>query len=213
MSGLIETVRVYQGAAPLWPLHVERLQRSAAELGITLPRLSPPAGGDDRIVRYEVSAEGVQLSERDLPSTESVNLATSPAEHRGYPHKSTERGWLEAARMSVQPLGADDALLLRGGVLVEGTIWAIGWWDDEILCFPPRSLGGLPSVGRARMAETVRGKIREAEIRRDELAWRALVAVNAARGLVAVDSLDGEPVPGNFRTTAIASRFWNRRPG
>jgi para-aminobenzoate synthetase/4-amino-4-deoxychorismate lyase len=213
VSALIETVRVHKGAAPLWPLHLERLQRSAAELGITLPHLSPPAGGDDRIVRYEVTSEGVQLSERELPHTESLSLATSPAEHRGYPHKTTERGWLEAARLSVHPLGADDALLLRAGVLVEGTIWAIGWWDDETLCFPPLALGGLPSVGRARLAETVRGKIREVEIRRDELAWRALVAVNAVRGLVPVHSLDGEPVPGNFRTTAIAGRFWNRRPG
>ncbi len=211
MSRLIETVRVFEGTAPLWPLHLERLSRSASELGITLPRLDPPAGGDDRIVRYEVSGEGVELSERDVPPVEPVGLATSPADHRGYPHKVTERSWLEAARMSVQPLGADEALLLRGGIVVEGTIWALGWWDKEVLCFPPLALGGLPSVGRCRIAETIRGTIREVEIRREELAWRALVAVNAARGLVPVHSLDGEPVPGNFRTQAIAERFWRRR--
>lgn len=213
MTRLIETVRVVEGRAPLWPLHLERLRRSAMALGVPLPDLSPPEGGEDRVVRYELSEGSLQLSERDVPPVEPIGLATSPAEHRGYPHKVAERGWLEAARMSVQPLGADDALLLRAGLLVEASIWAIGWWDEETLCFPPLRLGGLPSVGRARMAETVRGTVREVEIRREELAWRALVAVNAARGLVPVHSLDGEPVPGNFRTEAIAARFWKRRPG
>lgn len=213
MSRLIETVRVFEGTAPLWPLHLERLTRSAAALGVELPAISPPSGGDDRIVRFEVSSAGVETSERDVPPIEPIALATSPADHRGYPHKVSERGWLEAARMSVRPLGADEALLLRDGVVIEGTIWALGWWDEETLCFPPLTLGGLPSVGRARMAETVRGNLREVEIRREELAWRALVAVNAARGLVPVHSLDGEPVPANFRTIAIASRFWRRRPG
>jgi branched-subunit amino acid aminotransferase/4-amino-4-deoxychorismate lyase len=214
VSGLIETVRVIDGVAPLWPLHMRRVQQAASELGIMIPPLPEPVGGDDRVIRFEVSNGSMRVSERDVPPTAPIALATSPALHRGYPHKITDRGWLEAARLSVQPLGADDALLLNGeGEMVEAAIWTIAWWDAETLCFPPLTLGGLPGVARARLAETVRGGIREVSIRREELAWRSLVACNAARGMVPVHSLDGEPVPGNLRTTAVAARFWKRRPG
>jgi hypothetical protein len=71
----------------------------------------------------------------------------------------------------------------------------------------------LPSVARARLAETVRGGLRATPLARDALAWRSLVACNAARGLVPVHSLDGEPVPGNLRTEAVMKRFWLRAPG
>ncbi len=43
---LLETVRVRNGVAPLWPLHLERLHRSAAALGIAVGELERPAGGD-----------------------------------------------------------------------------------------------------------------------------------------------------------------------
>jgi len=214
VTTLIETVRIHEGRAPLWALHRERLRRSAEALGVPVPELAEPSGGDDRIIRLAVHAGGVGLMERDLPSIGPIALATSPAPHRGYPHKVEERSWLEAARLSVQSLGADDALLLDAqGMVVEATQWAIGWWEGEQLHFPPLFLRGLPSVARARLAETVRGGIRATPLGRDALAWRSLVACNAARGLVPVDSLDGEPVPGNLRTEAVMGRFWSRPPG
>lgn len=211
MTTLLETVRIIDGRAPLWPLHLARLHRSAAELGVPVPELSAPTGGDDRIVRLAVSAAGVEVSERELPEIAPIALATSPATHRGYAHKVAERGWLEAARLSVQPLRADDALLLdANGLVVEATQWAIGWWEGEALHFPPLFLRGLPSVARARLSETVRGGIHATPLGRDALAWRSLVACNAARGLVPVDAVDGEPVPGNLRTEAVMGRFWKR---
>jgi branched-subunit amino acid aminotransferase/4-amino-4-deoxychorismate lyase len=214
VTTLLETVRVVEGVVPLWSLHVARLTRSAEALGIALPPLEAASGGDDRVVRYAVGAHGVQIVERDLPAVTPIALATSPAPHRGYPHKVDERGWLEAARLSVQSLGADDALLLdANGMVVEASQWAIGWWQGEELHFPPLFLRGLPSVGRARLGEAVRGGIRATPLARDALAWRSLVACNAARGLVPVLSLDGEPVPGNLRTEAVMKRFWLRAAG
>ncbi len=212
VSVLIETVRVREGRAPLWPLHSARVNRSAGMLGVELPDLAPPVGGVDRVVRYAIEAGRVTLSERDVGSVAPVHLVTSPAAHRGYPHKVADRGWLTAARHGVQQLGGDDALLLDGeGRLIEATLWAVGWWDGDRLCFPPLDLGGLPSVARNRLAEIARGGVREVALHRDQLAWRALVVCNAARGIVPVATLDGEPVPGNHRTGALADRFWARQ--
>ncbi|MEZ4377191.1 MAG: aminotransferase class IV [Gemmatimonadales bacterium] len=211
MTTLVETVRVHEGKAPLWPLHRARLEASAAALGLALPVVQPPQGGDDRVIRYAITAGAVTITERDVGSTEPIRLITSPAPHRGYPHKIDDRGWLAAARHGVLPVGGDDALLLdAAGRVVESTIWAIGWWDGERLCFPPLTLGGLPSVGRLRLDEVARGGIHDVTMYREGLGWRALVACNAARGIVPVGTLDGEDVPGNQRTAALAARFWRR---
>ena len=49
---LIETIRVRNGAAPLWYLHLRRLAVSCKALGIPLPgELPPPEGGADRVYR------------------------------------------------------------------------------------------------------------------------------------------------------------------
>jgi branched-subunit amino acid aminotransferase/4-amino-4-deoxychorismate lyase len=211
VTTLIETVRVFEGWAPLWPLHMARLRASARTLGVPLLDLQPPVGGDDRVIRYAVNDAGVSTTERDVGSLEPVHLVTSPAPHRGYLHKTDDRGWLSAARHGVLPVGADDALLLDpAGRVIESTTWAIGWWDGERLCFPPLTLGGLPSVARFRLDEVARGGIHDVPLFREALGWRAMVACNAARGIVPVATLDGEDVPGNQRTAAVATRFWAR---
>jgi hypothetical protein len=62
---LIETMRIRNGLAPLWYLHIRRLATSCKALGIPLPgELPPPEGGLDRTVRWEVGMRGVQESER-----------------------------------------------------------------------------------------------------------------------------------------------------
>lgn len=211
MPRLIETVRVIGGTAPLWPLHLARVARSAEALGLVLPPLVAPMGGEDRAVRYEVSAAGVEITERPVGPVGPIALVSWPDPHRGYPHKLADRAWLEAARLGVGPQAADDALFFDAeGRVVEASIWTIGWWEEETLVFPPLALGGLPGVARARLAETVRGGLGEGVLTRDQLSWRSLVACNAVRGLVPVAVLDREAVPGNLRTGEVAKRFWNR---
>lgn len=205
-----ETVAVRAGAAPLWPLHRHRAAASAAVLGLRPPPLEEPSWPEgDAAVRCELHDGAWLLAPREATPTTSLVLATSPAPHRGYRHKVTDRAWLEAARLSVAPLRADDALLLtEGGEVVEASRWAIGWWEGEGLVFPDLALGGLPSVARAHLGALVRGRLRAATVARDALRGRSLVACNAARGLVPVAVLDGEAVPGNLRTAALAARFW-----
>jgi branched-subunit amino acid aminotransferase/4-amino-4-deoxychorismate lyase len=208
---LLETVRVIAGRAPLWPLHIDRLSSSCAELEMALPDLVEPRGGEDRVLRLEVRAGGVHVTERGVGSLAPIVLATSPAVHRGYRHKTADRAWLDAARASALAAGADDAMLLtEDGEVVEASRWALGWWEEEVLCFPPLALGGLPSVARARLGEVTRGGVISAPLSRSGMRTKSLLACNAARGVVPVHLVDGVPISQNHRTLALQSRFWIR---
>lgn len=208
---LIETVRVRGGRAPLWPLHLDRLATSCAALEIATPELIEPRGGEDRVVRFEIRTGGILVSERPVGPVAPLHLHASLAPHRGYRHKTADRAWLQAARSGALISGADDALLFtEDGTLVEATRWAVGWWEGEWLCFPPLTLGGLPSVARARLAETARGGLRIAELSRLLVRTRPLLACNAARGVVPVFVVDQAPLRQNHRTMALQDRFWNR---
>ena len=55
IPALIETIRIRNGVAPLWYLHLRRLATSCRALGVPLPlELRRPSGGPDRVVRLEV---------------------------------------------------------------------------------------------------------------------------------------------------------------
>ena len=208
---LIETVRIMDGVAPLWPLHRWRLMNSALILGLPMSEIEEPRGGADRIIRMEITADGLHQAERDVTIPEPISLASSPVPHRGYPHKIGSRAWLEAARATGRMTGADDALLFdAAGRLIEATRWAIGWWEGESLCFPPLALGGLKSVARARLTEMVRSGLRDEVLQRDALGKRSFIACNAARGVLSVGTLDGTLSAENPRTAALARRFWDR---
>ena len=210
-DALIETVRIIDGRAPLWPLHRWRLLNSALILGLPMPDIETPAGGVDRILRMEIGSDGVHVTERDVTAPEPISLSSSPIPHRGYAHKISNRAWLEAARVTSRVTGADDALLFDAdGRLIEATRWSIGWWDGETLCFPPLALGGLASVARARLKEMVRNGLGEAVLNRDDLAKRSFIACNAARGVIPVGMLDAVPIRDNSRTEVLAKRFWDR---
>ena len=59
MPSLIETVRIRNGVAPLWYLHLRRLATSCKALGVPLPgELITPGGGADRVHRLEVGPQG-----------------------------------------------------------------------------------------------------------------------------------------------------------
>jgi branched-subunit amino acid aminotransferase/4-amino-4-deoxychorismate lyase len=206
--GLIETVRVRSGVAPLWGLHLRRLLRSCRELGVPFPlEFTVPAGGADRVQRLEVSAHGVQVSEREVGSVEPVRLITSRVVHEPYPHKTTERAQFDRALADAATAGADDALLLaEGGWVGETAIWGIYWWEGKRLCAPPLGLGILTSVARARIGELV--PIEEGRVERRALERRSLFVANAARGIVEVAALDGVPRPGSAATRALQARFW-----
>ena len=153
---LIETVRVINGSTPLWNLHLARIERGCTALGYAFPTLVPPHGGPDRVCRYEITPEGVKVSERDVGPLRPVRLITAKTWHKPYPHKLTDRICFDHAGREASELRADDAILLTPeGWVAEGTIWSVFWWEMGILCAPSLELGILPGVGRARIKEIV----------------------------------------------------------
>jgi branched-subunit amino acid aminotransferase/4-amino-4-deoxychorismate lyase len=208
-SVLIETVRVRGGAAPLWGLHLRRVFRSCAELGVPAPReLEVPAGGADRVHRLAVGPGGVEVTHRPVGSTSAVDLVTSSVAHRPYPHKTTARDVFDLALVEARGASADDAVLLtEGGMVAECAIWTLFWWDQGgDLCTPALDLGILPGVARDRISEFV--PLAERRVRRDGLDGRPLVLANAARGIVEVRSLDRMSVPDAPETDWLRKRFW-----
>src|SRR3954452_14066556 len=124
---MIETMRIRNGVAPLWYLHIRRLVTSCKALGIPLPgELPPPTGGLDRAVRCEIGMRGVQESERLVEPVERVRLIISRIAHHPYPHKTTDRTQFERALDKARGAEADDALLLTpGGFVAETAIYSV----------------------------------------------------------------------------------------
>jgi branched-subunit amino acid aminotransferase/4-amino-4-deoxychorismate lyase len=209
MTALIETVRVKHGRAPLWPYHLERLERSCAALAIPFPaEFAPPVGGDDRVVRFEVSQSEVEVSERPVGSRRPVRLVTARTPHVPYPDKTTDRAAFDEALGEAQAAGADDALLLTPeGYVAEACIGSLFWWEGERIACPASSLGVLPGVARARLAERV-GPLLERHVERGYLDGRPLFVGNAVRGVVPVAQLDGVPVPESPDLARVAAVFW-----
>ena len=103
---------------------------------------------------------------------------------------------------------ADDALLLtHDGLVAEGTVWTLFWWDGNRLRTPALELGILPGIGRARVLELV-PQVEQGRHPRAGLAAKSLFLTNAVRGVVPIASLDGEAVPPQARTLDLAERFW-----
>jgi branched-subunit amino acid aminotransferase/4-amino-4-deoxychorismate lyase len=206
---LIETMRIRNGVAPLWYLHIRRLATSCKALGIPLPgELPPPEGGLDRTVRWEVGMRGVQESERLVEPVEAVKLIISRIAHHPYPHKTTERAQFDRARDKARGAEADDALLLTpGGYLAETAIWSVFWWEGGKLCAPAMELGILPGVGRARIMELA-GPIEERRATWSEVRGLPMFLANAVRGVAKVSAVQDDRVPSAKQTDELAAHFW-----
>jgi branched-subunit amino acid aminotransferase/4-amino-4-deoxychorismate lyase len=209
LPALIETIRLRQGAAPLWYLHLRRLAVSCKALGIPLPGdLPPPEGGSDRVYRLEVGMRGAQASERLVGPAVPAKLAIARVTHHSYPYKTTDRAQFDRALDGARSSGADDALLLTpGGYVAEAAIYSVLWWEDGKLCGPALDLGILPGVGRARVIELV-GHVEERHSTLREVQSSPIFLGNSVRGIVKVATLDGVAVPDSSETDALAARFW-----
>lgn len=195
---LIETM-LFEPASGLAELdaHIDRLQRSAAELGLSFDRhearnqihalcfdLEAPA-----CVRLLASRGGaLALEARPLPEpwpdparVIALPLPVDPGDWR-LRHKTSDRGFYEDARRVAVEMGAEESLFVRDdGLVTEGTISNVFLERDGMLLTPPTTLGLLPGVLRARLLADNRA--REAELRLGDLEGGFLLG-NALRGLM-----------------------------
>jgi len=206
---LIETIRIRNGTAPLWYLHIRRLATSCKALGVPLPgELPPPQGGSDRVYRLEVGMRGSHSSERLVGPSDPVKLIVSRVAHHPYPHKTTDRSQFERALDIARGAEADDALLLTpGGFVAETAIYSVFWWENGTLCAPALDIGILPGVGRARVIE-IAGKVEERRTSWKELRGVSVFLVNSVRGVVKVSAVQDDAVPSSTQTDDLAARFW-----
>ena len=212
--GLIETLRVRDGRIPFLERHLARLGGSLGELGLPKPSqdvaalVRPFAGTGDAVLRVEVRDGRASVTVRELPQLGPPAVITASEPHQPYPHKTTERDCFTDAGQEADVAEADDALLLTPeGWVAEGTAWTVFWWEGDTLCTPALDLGILPGVGRARVLE-VANRAEQGRYRKPALAGKGLFLTNAVRGIVAIASLDGAPVPADPRTAELAQRFW-----
>ena len=212
--GLIETMRVRDGRIPFLERHLARLGRSFGELGLPKPSqdvaalVRPFAGTGDAVLRVEVRNGQASVTVRELPRLGQPAVITASEPHQPYPHKTTERDCFTDAGQEADVAEADDALLVTPeGWIAEGTVWTVFWWEGDTLRTPALDLGILPGVGRARVLEVVK-RAEQGRYRKPALAGKSLFLTNAVRGIVAIASLDGAPVPADPRTAELAQRFW-----
>lgn len=177
--------------------HLLRMRHSAETLGIAFDwhearnqihalcfDLVAPA-----CIRLTASRGGaLALEARPLPdrwpqpaSTIVLPLPVDPNDWR-LRHKTTDRGFYEAARRVAAMEGAQEALFLRDdGLVTEGAITNIFVERRGVLLTPPAGLGLLPGVLRGRLL--AEGKAREEELTFTDLEGGFLLG-NALRGLM-----------------------------
>lgn len=195
---LIETMHFDPEAGiALLEAHLERMKASAAELGFSFDRhaarnqiqalcfdLDSPA--KLRLTCSRQGATALEASPLGQPWREPVKCAVLPLPvDQGdwrLRHKTSDRGFYEAALDAAQEAGATEALLLReDGLLTEGCISNLFVERGGVLVTPAQSLGLLPGVLRRSLIED--GAAVEGEVRIADLEHGFFIG-NAVRGLV-----------------------------
>ena len=70
--------------------------------------------------------------------------------------KGPDLAAMQRLRTAVQPLGADEAVIVVEGAVVEGAYSALLWWRDGVLCSPSASSPRIPSVTAAQVLAVAR---------------------------------------------------------
>lgn len=195
---LIETMAFTpEDGIRLLDLHLERITQSAAALGFSFDRhavrnaiqaLCFDADEPSRL-RLLISRAGafsLELGQMPPPLPHpapcvAMRLPIDAGDWR-LRHKTTDRGFYDAALAAAREAGGAEAILLRDdGLVTEGAITNVFLERGDTLLTPPGSLGLLPGVLRRSLIETSRAV--EAELTLDDLAGGFLIG-NAVRGLI-----------------------------
>ncbi|MGD9696591.1 MAG: aminotransferase class IV [Thermoleophilia bacterium] len=212
-EGLFETMRARDGAVPLIERHLDRLERSAEELGLApmperervrsaVAEALAAAGGGDRRVRVTATPRPtllVEVTREDaVPVSElvaraiSVRGAWSPSNVVARSKSLSYEGPRRAQRLA-EAAGTHHALLLDAdGRLGEAALCSAFAVIDGTLVTAPAD-GLLPGIARGLVMDAL--PVRERAAR--EAQWRGaseIILTNAVAGATAVVEVDGVPV-------------------
>jgi len=180
----------------LLELHLERMKKSAAELGFAFDRHA--ARNQIQALCFELEAPAklrlltarsgaTALETAPLPEPFEGDVPVIALPHPLDPsdwrlaHKTSDRGFYDDGLAAAQAMGAKEAILVReDGLVTEGCWTNIFVERDGVLLTPPTTLGLLPGVLRAFLIE--KGQAKEAELTLDDLADGFQLG-NAVRGL------------------------------
>jgi branched-subunit amino acid aminotransferase/4-amino-4-deoxychorismate lyase len=88
--GLIETIRARDGRLPLLGRHLERLQTSVTDLGLTPPStdldelIRTSVVSDDLVVRLELRDGSAEITTRDASNGRSLSIMVAAEIHHPY---------------------------------------------------------------------------------------------------------------------------------
>ena len=172
-DGIEELVALVVGAAP--PDHVLRLYRTEQVLVATAAGL--PEGLE------ETRARGISLH--------SVDIGAPPPLLAGA--KTTSYGQAFAARREAERAGADEALLVADGLVLEASTANVWWRRGEQLYTPATRAGVLPGVTRELVLELADASV-EAFPLSDLAEADEAFTTSSIREVMPVVALDGRPV-------------------
>lgn len=199
---LIETIRLEDGAYPLLPMHMERLQASARSLGfacdrpaidVALTELACAFRDGAHRVRLTLAHDGrFDITQASMPQDRDdwqIVLADETLDCNDYllRHKTTARSRYDQAlaRLSGMPEVLDAIFCNARDEVCEGARSNVYVERHGVLLTPPVSCGLLPGVMRRHLIETGRA-VEHVLYRDDLLAASAIFVSNALRGLVSV---------------------------
>ncbi len=201
---LIETFGWRSGqGAPLLPLHLARLERSARVLGYACPTaaiqddLAMLDSPDALRCRLTLARGGDwELTTAPMPEVAPIwrfEIAHEPVQADDFwlRHKTTQRAQYDLARAQM-PAGIQELVFLNErGELCEGTITNLMLtMPDGARLTPPQVSGCLPGIYRQQLL--AQGDVRESVLTLDDMrAAHGITLMNALRGPIAAIWVEG----------------------
>lgn len=220
-SVAFETVRTYGGAPFLLDRHLQRFRFSidalalpAAEKVEELVELLLGSASPDHVLRLYRTEQVLVATAAELPegleelrdrglTLRSVDIGAPAPLLAGA--KTTSYGEAFAARRLAESEGADEALLVASGLVLEAATANVWWRRGDELCTPATRAGVLPGVTRELVLE--HEAVTEGAFPLHDLAAADEAFVTSSiREVMPVVSLDGKRV-GNGRPGPAAARL------
>jgi branched-chain amino acid aminotransferase len=221
-DGVFEVVRIYDGRPFALPDHLDRIERSAAnlrlgyevprpQLEVEIPQLLEARGGEtfDGLLRIVLTRGGrrLLLTEAMPPSPKRVRLAFvtfAPTRVLDGIKSLSYAGNMLASRLAKER-GFDEALLVTPhGRVLEAPTSSIFWVaDDGSLCTPPLDEHILASITRDRVMQVVR--VQERPLTSGELLGaREAFLASTTREVQPVAALEDQEFEDGERTREAA---------